>query len=70
VGDGRKLRMQVMVTRPAMVIGPETNLAVKAFAAIGGPSIRVERLAETLIRFTLEGSEKVLWENAELKAGL
>jgi len=43
---------------------------IKAMAAVGVPSIRVETLARTLIDFALEGNRegKQVWENADLKS--
>jgi len=67
-GEG-KGSLEVMVARPALVTGPTLGWGIKAMAAVGVPSIRVETLAKTLIDFALKGvgEGKQVWENADLK---
>jgi len=59
-----------MVARPAFVAGDESPLWIRALVMAGVASIRVEKLAETLLKFAERGSEKVIWENADLDKGL
>lgn len=67
-GEGKTGALEVMVARPALVTGPTLGLGIKAMAAVGVPSIRVETLARTLIDFAVKGNGegKQVWENADL----
>lgn len=62
--------MQVMVARPAFVVGDESPMWIRLVIMAGMASIRVEKLAETLLQFAARGSGKVMWENADLNQGL
>jgi len=62
--------VQVMVARPAFVVGGESPMWIRLLVLAGVASVRVERLAETLLRFAERGGERVIWENADLNKGL
>jgi len=63
-------KMQVMVARPAFVVEDESPLWMRLLVMTGVASIRVGKLAETLLQFATQGSGKVIWENADLNKGL
>ena len=62
--------MQVMIARPAFVVGDESPMWIRLLVMTGVASVRVERLSQSLIEFAADGSEKVIWENADLNTGL
>ena len=68
----RKGALEIMIARPALVVGPSSSWGIKAMGAVGVPTIRVETLVKALIGFAVFGDKqgKQLWENADLKAGM
>lgn len=68
--EEEKADVQVMVARPAFVVSDESPLWIRLLVMAGVASIRVDKLAETLLRFAEVGSEKVIWENADLNKSL
>lgn len=64
-----KQDFELMVARPAFVLAEGAGISMQIIGAVLG-EIQVTKLAETLIEFTLKGSNKHIWENADLKRGL
>lgn len=55
------------IMRPAMVLSRETNLRSLVFSL--GPSVQVNTFAAKMASLALNGSEKEIWENADINQG-
>ena len=55
------------IMRPALVLSRETSLHSLVFGI--GPSVKVDVLAQSMVELALEGGEKGIWENTDIKKG-
>ncbi|KAJ5083596.1 hypothetical protein N7456_013023 [Penicillium angulare] len=53
------------IMRPAMVISNKTTPHSLLFGL--GPSIRVDAIAKSMVELAIDGGEKTVWENSEMK---
>lgn len=54
------------IMRPAFVLSGATSIKELLFSL--GPSVKVDVLAKTMLKIALEGSERQIWENADIKS--
>lgn len=54
------------IMRPAFVLSETTNVKELVFSL--GPSVKVDVLAKTMLDIAVNGSERQIWENADIKA--